>query len=142
GTMKRQREAPGGALAPRGEGASSSRRGYSGRGGERRLLSRSRDGEADPHPGGAVPGHGAEDQEGATLPRHETDIGTLPGWEALFESTGRSVFERGCDGADRNSRRFGDDFDRVRQVRVLVLEVEQDVPSLRNRQDEAALAEP
>src|SRR5437879_418534 len=96
----------------------------SGRGGKRRLVGRSRNSEPDPHPGGAVPRYGAEDKKGAALRRHESDVGTLPGREALLQSPGCSVLERGWDGAAWNGRRFGDDFCRPGEVRVLVPELQ------------------
>src|SRR5207244_10474722 len=91
--------------------------------GESRLIGVG-DGEPDPHSGGTVTGHRAEDEERAVLPRYEPDIDALPAGEALFQLPAGRVLERRRHGTDGNCRPIRDDLNRVRQVRVLVLEMQ------------------
>src|SRR5205823_14582873 len=86
--------------------------------------------------------HGAEEEEGTGLPGHETDIAALPGREPLVKTTGRRVLERRSHRTDGHRCGIGDDLHGVRQVRVLVLEMEHHVPPLRHRQHQGAPAEP
>src|SRR6266702_4428017 len=109
--------------------------------GEHRLVCGRGDGEANPHPRSPVTRHRTKDEEGTGFSGHEPDIGALPGREALLETAGRSVLERWWHGTDGDRSRIPNDFHRVGQVRILVLEMEDHVPSLRHRQHQAAAAE-
>src|SRR5256885_3767987 len=113
-----------------------------GRGRKRWFIGGLGDREPDPHPSGAVPGHGTEQEEGTRLPGRETDIGTLSSRESLFQAAGRSVLERRRHWTRRECLRFRNHLHRVGQVRVLVLIVEDHGPPLRYRQPQATAPEP
>src|SRR5207244_2779240 len=108
---------------------------------EPRLVRGRGDGEANPHPRGAVTGHCTKDEEGTGLPSYEPDIGALPGREALLYPAGGGMFERWWDRTARDGIGIGDYLYRMGEIRVLVLEVEDDIPPLRHRDDERTATE-
>src|ERR1041385_1758515 len=71
-----------------------------------------RDGQPNPHAGGAVTRHRAEDEERAILPRYEPDVAVLSARKALLKARAGRVLERRWDGTGGNHRPIWDDFDR------------------------------
>src|SRR3989442_326925 len=108
---------------------------------ERRFLRRRGNRESNPHPSGTVARNSAEDQKGTGLPGYESDIGTLTAGKPLLQLTRGGSVECWWHRASGQGVRVGDNLDRVRQILVLVLEVEYDRPAAWHGEIEFALTE-
>src|SRR5882724_7645051 len=107
-----------------------------------RNLRRRADSEPDPHPGGAVPGHAADDQVLPRWLRGEAHVVCCFRRKPLRKLEGESTWDRRIAGQSRRRRLRGDHLGAVRQHPVMVTEVDLRLPTDGYYERELSVAEP